>query len=528
MARDMADHAALAQDNQQVQVARLKRAYDYIVVGAGSAGCVLAHRLSEDGRHSVLVIEGGGTDLEQAKIANPLLYTSNFGTDTDWGNKTVPQRNLMNRTLAAPIGRIIGGGSSINATVWLKGDKADYDEWEAAAGPSWGFSAIVAGLKRAERYAGGEAELRGGAGMIATRKPALEHPVTNAFMDAAVELGKEKHLDINNIASLAGATGQQDINVDTDMRRITTAHAYLLPALGRSNLTLLPNAVVTKLDVRRGECQGVSLIHAGQPRRIAAAKEVILSAGALHSPKLLMLSGIGPAQHLREMGIPVVLDAPGIGANLHDHLLARVIFKSTEPLAPRADTGHSGIAYHRTDPARRGPDIQIYGRAEVPGLEGLQPNQAFAILAGLMKPKSRGSVRLTSADPFALLAVDPNYLSDPADIKAFVEGMEFAVAIGNARSFDRWRGTQLTLAGADKVQIARYLRASASTYWHYAGTCAMGRSATAPVDEALHVKGIGRLRVIDASVIPVAPCCNTHAPTLALAERAAEIVLGAA
>ena len=233
-ARDMAEHAVWAQANQAARLADLKSKYDYVIVGAGSCGCVMAHRLSQDGRFSVLVVEGGGTDLDQPKIINPVLYATNCGTDTDWGNKTVPQAHLMNRTIEMPIGKIIGGGSSINAAVWLKGDKADYDTWEAAAGPTWGFASIINGFKRTERYAGGESEFCGGSGMIATRKPALSHPVTIGFIEAAKSLGKEVHLDINNITSLATAAGQQDVNVDTAMRRITVAHAYLLPACCRT------------------------------------------------------------------------------------------------------------------------------------------------------------------------------------------------------------------------------------------------------------------------------------------------------
>src|SRR6266852_5327463 len=200
-ARDMADHAAYAQTNQTAQLANLRSEYDYIIVGAGSAGCVMAHRLSQDGRFSVLVIEGGGTNLEQEKIINPMLYVTNFGTDTDWGDKTIPQANLKNRTIVAPIGKIIGGGTIINSTVWLKGDKADYDTWEATAGPGWGYDAIIRNFKKVERYAGGETAIRGGAGMIATRKPALGHPVTQAFIASAVGLGKREQIDINDTAS---------------------------------------------------------------------------------------------------------------------------------------------------------------------------------------------------------------------------------------------------------------------------------------------------------------------------------------
>jgi choline dehydrogenase len=527
-ARDMAEHAASAQAVQSAQLANLKNEYDYVIVGAGSAGCVMAHRLSQDGRFSVLVVEGGGTDLEQPKIMNPMLYTTNFGTDTDWGNKTVPQANLKNRTIVAPIGKIIGGGSSINATVWLKGDKADYDAWEAAAGPNWSFASIIKAFKRVERYAGGEAEIRGGSGMIATRKPALSHPVTIGFIEAAKTLGKEEHLDVNNIASLTNATGQQDINVDINMRRISAAHAYLLPALTRTNLTLLPNATVTRLQINRGECRGVDVLVEGNSRHFSAAKEVILCAGGLHSPKILMLSGVGPADHLRQIGIPVAVESSAVGANLHDHLLIRLFFATQSKLPPRADTGHAGITYHRTSDASLGPNIQVFGRSDAPGLPNLMPEDAFMILPGLTKPRSRGTVRLVSADPLAPIAIDPNYLGDPADIDAYVTGVEFAIELGNAKGFDGMRKQQLTLPGADKAQIAEYIRSTALTYFHFVGTCAMGNSASAPVDDVLRLRGVDRLRVVDASVMPTITSCNTNAPTLSLAERASELVLAAA
>ncbi len=368
VARDMAEQAA--QSNQAVQLANLRAEYDYIVVGAGAAGCVMAHRLSQNGQASVLVIEGGGTNLDQEKIYNPGIYTRNFGSDTDWGYKSTPQQALNNRVIVAPVGKIIGGGSSINATVWLKGDKADYDAWEAAAGPAWGYEAIIRNFKKTERFAGGASAIRGGDGMIATRKPALAHPVTHAFVASAVALGKAGHMDINNIASVGDAAGQQDINVDMNMRRISAAHAYLLPALSRKNLTLLAGSTVTKLDISGGNCRGVMATVDGQERRFAAAREVVVCAGGLKSPKLLMLSGIGPAEHLRQHNIPVIVDAPRIGANLHDHLLVRLVFSTKEKGAPQIDTGHSGITYMRSNASLKGPDIQVFGRQNAPEREG--------------------------------------------------------------------------------------------------------------------------------------------------------------
>ncbi|MPZ38114.1 MAG: NAD(P)-binding protein [Rhizobiales bacterium] len=526
-ARDMAEQAAHAQSNQAARIANLKNEYDFIIVGAGASGCVLAQRLSQDGRASVLVIEGGGTNLDQDKIRDPRVYARNFGTDTDWGYKSTPQKHLNNRVIVAPVGKIIGGGSSINATVWLKGDKADYDQWEAAAGPNWSFNHIVRNFKKVERYAGGESVIRGGEGMIATRKPAVDHPATRAFIESAVGLGKKEELDVNDVASLTNIVGQQDINVTADMRRISAAHAYLLPALSRGNLTLLPATTVTRLDIAGEDCRGVIATVDGQERRFSAVREVIVCAGGLQSPKLLMLSGIGPADHLRQFGIAVVKDAPQVGANLHDHMLVRLVFATKVPMAPPVDTGHAGITYHRSSSSLAGPNIQIFGRLNAPNVPNLPSDHGYLTMPGLMKPASRGTVRLASADPSAPLMVDPNYFAEQADVDAYVASVELATAIGNGKGFDGIRKEQVSIPGAGRAQIIDYIRANAATYFHFVGTCAMGSALTAPVDEDLRVRGVRRLRVADASVMPVIPCCNTHAPTLSLAERAAELVLAA-
>jgi len=240
-----------------------------------------------------------------------------------------------------------------------------------------------------------------------------------------------------------------------------------------------------------------------------------------------MLSGIGPADHLRAQGIAVAVDSPGVGANLHDHLLVRLVFSTKQALPPQVDTGHAGITYHKSNSSLRGPDIQIFGRLNAPNVPGLKPDEGYLTMPGLLKPKSRGTVRLTSADPAAAPLVDPNYFADPADVDAYVASVELAMAIGNGKGFDGMRKDQVSIPGAKRAEIVDYIRASAATYFHFVGTCAMGKDASAPVDELLRVRGVSRLRVADASVMPEITCCNTNAPTIALAERAAEIVLAA-
>jgi choline dehydrogenase len=522
-AKDAATHAAWAQANQAALREKLRDEYDYIIVGAGSAGCVLANRLSATGA-SVLLIEGGGTDIQQPKIAFTERWSTNFGTDTDWGHKSVPQKHLNNRVIVAPVGKIIGGGSSINATAWLRGTKQDYDAWEKAAGPNWSFEKLIPAFKRVERYEGGESELRGGDGAIATRMPAANHPVTLAMIAAAREMGFTEHFDINNTADWLEATGQQSTNTDHSMRRFSAVHGYLYPALTRANLTLLPDTLVTKIDVNNGVCAGVTTVVDGNLRRFRAGKEVILSAGGIMSPRLLMLSGIGPAAHLRELDIPVVVDAKNIGQNLHDHLLLRVFWSSKGKMPPRQDTDHAGVAYLRTNPALPGPNSQISGRQQAPGVPGLKADEGFAISPGLTKPVSRGTVRLASADPKALAVVDPNYFAEQADVDAYVAAIEFSLALGNSNAFAELRKDQISLKGADKAAIADFVRENALTYFHFVGTCAMGSHESAPVDESLRVRGVDRLRVVDGSVIPEVVVSNTNPAVLTLAERAAEII----
>jgi choline dehydrogenase len=304
-------------------------------------------------------------------------------------------------------------------------------------------------------------------------------------------------------------------------------HGFLLPALSRSNLALLPATPVLRLDIANGQCRGVVANVQGQERRFAAATEVILCGGALHSPKILMLSGVGPADHLRQHGITVAVDAPQVGANLHDHLLTRIYFRSKDKMPPVVDTGVGGTTYLKTSASLPGPDIQILGRQNAVGSTDLKPDEGYNILPGLMKPKSRGTVRLMSADPAATLLVDPNYFAEQADIDSYVVGIEAGIAIGNSKAFAGMRAEQVNLRGASKAEMIDYVRRTALTYFHFAGTCAMGRSDRAPVDPALRVRGVARLRVVDASVMPTLPCSNTNPPTLSLAERAAEIVLAA-
>jgi choline dehydrogenase len=361
--------------------------------------------------------------------------------------------------------------------------------------------------------------------MIATRTSDKSHPVTRAFIESAAACGKTERPDVNDIAHVGDAAGQKDINTDAQIRRVSAAQGYLAPALKRPNLTLLTHAAVIELDIARGECRGVVVALPGGVKRIAAAKEVILCAGGLMSPKLLMLSGVGPADHLRQLGVAVTVDSPRVGQNLHDHLLTRVAFSAKGSTPPATDTGHAGIAWHKSDPKRSGPDIQVFGRMHPQGVAGLNPDEGYAIMVGLMKPKSRGTVRLASADPADAPVVDPNYFAEAADVDAYVAGMELGIAIGNGRGFDAMRKDQINIPRYGRADIIEHIRASAGTYYHYVGTCAMGRDAAAPVDEMLRVRGVMRLRVVDASAMPEVVCCNTHAPTLALAERAAELLL---
>lgn len=522
-AREMAENAAQAQANQAARRTELEDAYDFVIVGAGSAGSLLADRLSANGRFSVLVLEAGGEALDTALLSTPGAWGRNIGSDADWGWRSVPQAGLANRPQPIPVDRVIGGSGSINAMMWLRGDRSDYDAWERAAGPGWGWAAMHDAFRRIERVEEGDATRRGTAGQLPITRPAATHPLTEPFLAAAAEAGLPR-IEINGTEQVIGA-GHAEANI-VGGRRVSPAHAFLLPALGRPNLTLISGARVEALEMDGTRCRGVVIALPGGTRRIAARREVVLAAGAIASPRLRLLAGIGPAEELRAAGVASRLDLPGVGRNLQDHLLLRnVVWATPAPLPAPMANAVSAMGYVRTDPALPGPDVQfVFGHVPA-GSQALRLDEGWAVLVGLMKPRSRGAVRLASADPAAPPVIDPRHLSDPADVATLLRGLAVARQIGNAPALSAFRRAEQSPGAGDAAALAAFVAQNAGSYFHYAGTCAMGRGAEAVVDERLAVRGIEGLRIVDASVVPEIPAANTHAPTLMIAERAAALLL---
>lgn len=502
--------AAGAAENQAKLETQLTSGYDFIIIGAGTAGCVLAHRLSADERVRVLVLEAGVSDIAQNSVADPRLWGRNIRSPLDWGYGSVPQPGLAGGIFPLPVGKVLGGGSSINAMIYVRGNPANYEPWAGAGGDQWSYKSMAEAFTLIESY-NPATPGRGRTGPFEIGPVAPNHPVTLAALEACRQLGwKGDSLH----SGLADDVSWMNYAIK-DGVRVSAARAYLHPAMVRRNLTVLQGATVTSLVFEGKRCTGVEVLFEGKTRKIVAERETLLAAGVFNSPKLLMLAGVGSAQTLKALGIASRMDLPGVGNNLHDHLLYRAVnFKSKGAIPPPPIVGGQLHAFARADGAQGAPDLQfIFGALPI-GAGGLKIGEGFSILPGLMQPRSRGSVRLASSDPLASPIIDPAYFSDPEDIKVLVKGISRAREIVRTSSYAEIVANEV--APGD-VPLEAAVRRTAAPYFHWVGTCALGDV----VDAELRVKGIDGLRVVDASVIPVIPSSNPMAPVLAIAEIAA-------
>ena len=508
-----------------------KERYDFIVVGAGAAGSVLAAELSASGA-DVLVIESGGPD-DAPTIANPSIWFYNVGGPLDYHLPVSPSPRLNNRSFNMALGHVVGGGSSINAMVWTRGMQRDYDGWAANGAKGWAFADVLPVFKSQEDWESGANAWRGAGGPIHIRRPKDPHPTAPAFLDAAREMGMPIHDDVNG-PMLPGA-GYINMNIAGDGTRVSAARAFLHPALSRPNLTLVLNTQVVKLNFNGTRCIGVKLIQNGAVTDIAADEEVILAAGAINSPKLLMLSGVGDANALRSLGIEVIEDVPGVGKNLQDHVLVSgVVFKYKGKMPPRpADSNAVEAEAYLSSGPSADTDINLV-LEQLPAVTpeaaarfGAPPEDAFTIAPALVQPTSRGSVRLASNNHQDAAVIDGNYLGTDNDFTAVVRAIEAARELGNQPAFDSVRDAELIPGPKATAEDIRDLaRLASASFGHPVGTCRIGDDTLAVVDSELRVQGLLGVRVADASVMPRIITGPTNAPTHMVAGRAAQLILG--
>ncbi|WP_432937422.1 GMC family oxidoreductase [Kribbella sp. CA-253562] len=501
--------------------------YDYVVVGAGTAGCVLASRLSEDPAARVLLLEAGAAE-PLPEVAIPPAWPALLTSSMSWGEVTVPQPGTGG-PVPLPRGRGLGGSSAINAMTFARGHRTSYDAWVEAGAKGWGFDDLLPYFQRSETAPGRDPQVRGTTGPLTVAPATPVNPVIAACLEAAAEIGHPRASDVSG--GLDEGFGAADQNV-VDGRRQSAADAYLTPAVReRPNLTIITGALVHRLLIERGRCVGAEYSVAyAQPAPVRCAGEVVLAAGAIGSAQLLMLSGVGPKQHLRDVGVDVALDLPGVGGNFHDHPTAAVAY-SAHRTVPQGNSNHAdAFGLIRTDSALDAPDLQLLfvdvaQVAEHGGYQGA-PANGFTIRPSVMLPRSRGTVRLAGPEAGTSPNLDPNYFEDDYDIRTMVTGLRLARDIGRAKALDSWRDAELAPGPDldDDAELTTYLRTTMISYCHPVGTCKLGTDDLAVVDLDLRVHGIEGLRVADGSVMPSLPSANTNATVYAIAERAAHLI----
>ena len=492
--------------------------YDVVVVGSGSGGSVVARRLVDAGA-SVLLLEAGGPD-ENPAIHDPSRLFELWESPEDWNYRTVPQAACAGRELSWPRGRVLGGSSALNGMIYVRGDRSDYDTWAYLGNAGWSWDDVLPLFKRSEDFDRGADAYHGAGGPTHVLTKYEPHPVTAAIVAAAQEAGVPFNDDYNGESIDGVAFCQLTIK---DGVRHGAYTAFVRPVLAAPNLTVRTGARVTRLLLDGGRCTGVELVADGTTERVHAAHEVVVCAGAIESPKLLMLSGIGDAGELARHGIAAAVDLPGVGRNLHDHALSPVIYSASRPV-PGPQPGLQQLHAHlfaRSRPGLVGPDLQplfFHLPLYLEGMDG--PADGYTLMAGVIRPASRGRITLASADPTTAPLIDPACMSCEADLDAMVAAIELCREIGVQPALADWRGAELYPGDAD---LRDHVRRTAITYHHQVGTCKMGVDELAVVDPELRVRGVEGLRIADASVRPSVPAGITPAPPRMIGERAAEL-----
>ena len=523
--------------------------FDYIIVGAGSAGCVLANRLSADPSARVLLLEAGGRDINPWIHVPVGYFKTMHNPNTDWCYKSEADPGLGGRRLDWPRGKVLGGSSSINGLLYIRGQAEDFDHWRQLGNAGWAYDDVLPYFIRSEDQERGADKYHGVGGPLAVSNMRVRRNVCDAFIAACEELGIPRNDDFNG-ARQEGA-GYFQLTSRKGFR-CSTAVGYLRPVKRRENLKIVTNALTERVLLDKRRAKGVRYFADGRSVEVHARREVILSAGAIGSPHILMLSGVGPDAELKEFGIPVLHDLPGVGGNLQDHLQIRAVYKCTEPTlndevnnfllkmrigleyilfrtGPMSMAASLVCAFAKTRKELATPDIQFHFQplsADKPG-EGLHPYSAFTASVCQLRPESRGRIQLKNSDPFAYPAIHPNYLATRTDQETVVAGMKLTRRLSQTSAMAPYVEGEL-LPGPDAAtdeELLASARVLAQTIYHPVGTCKMGDDAHAVVDERLRVRGIESLRVADASIMPTITSGNTNAPAIMIGEKASDMIL---
>jgi choline dehydrogenase len=527
----LADELESARVSQKEKSAKLKDSYDYIVVGTGTSACALVGRLATRSDASILMIEAGDWDTAPS-IMDPSVWFTNLGTERDWGDSAIASVHTNNRAIPEHMGRVVGGGSSINATIWVRPFKSDLDYWAQAAGDkSWNYESGLEIYRRAENWQGAsDTRYRGKGGPVWCQPANNPHPLAPAMLNACRSLGYPVLADQNGKRE-EGGTGFALMNqIIRDGRRQSMARSYLYPVLSRPNVTVLVSSHVDRLVLSGNKVTGVQITRANAQSTINAGLEVILCSGAINTPKLLMLSGIGEETQLKQFGIKTVVNSKEVGKNFQDHLLhGGCIFEPKEHI-PHRNSAANAAGFLKSQNSLTSPDVNIVQielpyTSDVVGKQYAPPPTSWALCAGLVAPKSRGQIKLKSSDPKDRPIVDAQFLSHKDDVKALAFGIEVSRAIGNSPAMKDFVKREVIpgkkLRGKE---LEDFVRNGATTYFHQAGTCRMGKDSQAVVDSQLRVNGVTGLRIADGSIMPRIASVATMATCVFIGERMADIL----
>jgi choline dehydrogenase-like flavoprotein len=518
----------------QAMTAAAENWFDTLVIGSGTAGAVLAARLSEDEGRRVGLVEAGSRPANPKladMVAEPRAWPLLQGTAIDWGYRTVPQRHAANRVFDWPRGKMLGGSTTINAMAHVRGHPQDFEDWVLQGAAGWGFADLMPYFLRSETYTAGRSPWHGDSGPLHLIRPIEPHPITQAYMAAGKSVGIVPTEDHNGARMTGPCLNTLTIK---DGKRQTIADAYLAPVLGRGNLTLIQDSEVLGLILDGAHCRGVRVRNARGDVEYRA-DTVILATGAIASPLLLLRSGIGPADELKALGIPVIADLPGVGRNLHDHLLSGGnVYRAKKPVPLSKYQNSESLMYIAREDRSGAPEMVLAGvvapvvteQFSAPAYDIPAFGEAYTIMFGFTHPRSRGSIRLASADPTAAPLIDPAYLSDPYDREVYLDALERAQAVGADAALAEWRGAEVLPGPGVKTRADRlaFLEKAAFTHHHPVGTCRMGGGGNAVVDAGLKVYGIEGLHICDASVIPTITTGPVNAAIVAMAERFSDML----